>query len=367
MEILAKKHRPKKLEDIVGQDVIVRSLTNSFKNKNMHNAYIFEGTLGTGKTSIARIIAAMDNCEKGPTLEPCGVCDNCKAIFSGKSIDVKELDAASNRSIDDIREIKEDIKMAAVTSRIKYVIIDEAHSLTGTAAESSLKMIEEPPPNVRFVLCTTDAYKLKDTIHSRCISFKFNKISWNDILQYLIKVCKTENIAANEDALKSIAKASKGSARNSLQNLEKVISFVGSEKTIEAEDVVKSLGIIEQNALFHLFDSISKKNTIKIYSIIQKIFAFGQQLGQILDDLTDHLGTLLAVKSCQGSLEMFNFTEDELKKYEYQASQFSKEKIIAMMELLSGLNRSIEYNIKPQPMFEKFAIQCMAVEDKPKQ
>ena len=360
-EIFARKYRPKVLTDVIGQEVVVQSLTNAFKSKNLHQAYIFEGNRGSGKTSCARILAAMENCEKGPTLEPCGVCDNCKAIFTGKSMDVREMDAASNRSIDDIRAIKEDIKMAAINSKKKYVIIDEIHSLTGPAAESGLKMVEEPPPNVRFVLCTTDAYKLIETIQDRCISFRFNKIIWYDICQNLIKICKLENVKIDEDALKVISKSARGSVRKSLQNLEKVISYKGIANQICSDDAIKALGAVEQNAFFHLFDSIGKKNITKSYQIIQKIFLTGQQLGQVIDDMTEHLSNMLAIKMCTGHLEIFDFTEEEIKKYEYQVSQFTKEQIIGMMEMIVVLNRAIEFNTRPQSMFEKFVIQCMSV------
>ena len=239
------KYRPKKLDDIIGQEVVVQTLKNSFTSKNLHHAYILEGNTGSGKTTIARIMAAMENCEKGLTLEPCGICQNCREIFDGSSIDVKEIDAASNRGIDDIRALQKEIHFSPINCRVKYIILDEAHSLTGVAAESALKMIEEPPSNVRFILCTTEPEALKPTIHGRCINFNFSKISWMELYNHLVNICKLESIQYDDDAIKMMAKASKGSARNSLQNLQTVAEFAGSNKII-ADSVSKSLGVIDE-------------------------------------------------------------------------------------------------------------------------
>lgn len=356
-DILALKYRPKKLDDLIGQEVVATSLKNAFKRKNLHHAYLLEGLIGSGKTTTARILAAMENCSNLQGIDPCGECNNCKSIFSGKSMDIKELDAASNRSVDDIRGIKADINRAGIQCNVRYIIIDEAHSLTREAAESALKMIEEPPDNVRFILCTTDAHKLKESIRSRCIPFKFKAIDWVDIFEHLKNICETEKIEFEEDGLKNIAKSSCGSIRNSLQYLEKVLSY--SDGKIENAHVIKSLGVLDENIYFHLFDSISKKNVTKIYQVINKMFSFGENTSQILERLTNHLGNLLLTKTNEDNIDIFNFTDEDIKKYKYQAGCFSQEAIQSIMSILGELHRSIYFNVNAKRSLELFCIKSL--------
>lgn len=358
------EYRPKKLSDIIGQEVATKILTNSFKAKKMHQAYIFAGNFGCGKTTAARVIAAMKNCKKGPTLEPCGVCTNCKAIFSGTSLDVKEIDAASNRSIDDIRELKLEIRHSPINCKERVVIIDEAHSLTGVAAESALKMIEEPPPNVTFILCTTDPHLLKETIHSRCILLVFNKISWIDILQNLTDICKKEKINFEEDALKIIAKSSRGSARNSLKNLEKVISFADENQILTAADATKVLGAVDDNLYFHLIDSIIGTKAPKAMKVINKILIDGKEIEQVIKGLVYHLRRLLIAKSCADNLAEFDFSEDEIKRFSYQSGLLHTQQIIDMIDLISEINKGISFSIDPQTLLEKFSIQAMFLKER---
>ena len=358
-DIFANKYRPKCLEDIVGQDVVKKSLLNSFKNKRMHHFYIFEGVYGTGKTTCARILAAMENCDNGPTANPCGVCKNCKEIFSGKSIDVKELDAASNRSIEDIRDIKNNIQMSANNGRVKYIIIDECHSLTGYAAEAALKMVEEPPAHVRFIFATTDSHKLKDTIFSRCMPFRFNKVNWMDMSSHLDMVCKKEHIEIEKEALDLIAKSSRGSVRSSLQSLEKALAYVGLEETITVQGVYESLGLVAQELYFNLFKSIIEKKSVKTFLIINKIMGSGQQVSKTVDDLTDFLNDLLVIQQCGDQSSELGYSPEDIKKFQYLASKFGMEKIIFMISKLCEITKAIEVNVKPDALFNNFAIEIM--------
>ena len=277
----ALKYRPKSLSEIVGQEVAVQTLTNSFKNSSWHHAYILEGNLGCGKTSVARIMAAMENCENGRTMEPCGECKNCKDIFSGKSLDVKELDAASNRSIDDIRDLKKEAQFAPMACRIKYFILDESHSLTGKAAEAALKFIEEPPNNVRILLCTTDPQMLKDTIHSRCITLNFEKVSWLDLNGHILNISKQESIDIDEDAAKVISKTAKGSVRNALQNLQTVLSFTGGDH-ISSEIVQKVLGSIDEAEFYELIKNIVEINVASSVLTLDRLMVKGKNPDNII-------------------------------------------------------------------------------------
>jgi len=357
------KYRPKKLADVIGQPVVVQAFTNAFKNNTMHHAYILSGNYGTGKTSVSRIIAAMENCEKGPTLEPCCECNNCKLIFEGKSFDVKEIDAASNRGIEDIRALNKEIHHCPIECRTKYIILDEAHSLTGIAAEAALKMIEEPPDYVRFILATTEAHLLKDTIRSRCITWKFNKVNWTEIFSHLKNICAKEELEYDDNALKIIAKSAKGSVRDSLQNLQTVLNYVGNEKIL-VNPVKEALGEVDQQLYFNLIDAIFRSDAPQCYIIINNIFKSGKEAGAVVRDLYGHLNNLLLAKTCKKNLPDFNFTEDEIKKYVHQSNKINGDYILKMVSLLKDVSLGLKFNLDPDFLFNTFFIECIVANKK---
>ena len=352
---LSLKYRPKCLADVIGQDVVVKSLTNAFKSKTLHHAYIFGGKFGCGKTSVARILAAMENNDKGPSMTPDPEATNVKAIFAGKSLDVKEIDAASNRSIDNIRALKEEIRYSPVECRMKYVILDECHSLTGQAAEAALKMIEEPPPHVRFILATTDPHALIKTIHSRCITLKFNKVNWMDMFGHLKMIAEKEGIDFEENALKIAARSADGSVRNSIQNLQTMINFSGGEK-LTSDDAQKVLGSIDSNLYFHFIQSIIDIKVPKAMQVVDRLMADGRQVDQILDGLQQHLRNLMIIKTCMSDFASFGYSEDEAKHYEVQASNCGIELIIELIDELVNVNYAITYNLDPQMVLEEYVI-----------
>lgn len=351
----ARKYRPKKFSDVVGQDDVVRGLTNAFKAKNLHHAYIFGGQFGCGKTSLARILAAMDNCLPKRTLEPCGTCDNCRDIFSGRSVDVKEVDAATVGSIENIRSIRDEIRQNPLTCRVKYVILDEAHRLSGPAAEAALKMIEEPPPHVRFILCTTDDHLLKDTIHSRCIPFKFNKVSWKDLEAHLKKVTEAEGFEYEDGALKIAARYSKGSVRNSLQNLQTIINYSGGAP-LTAEAAKSALGAIDDSLYFNLVESMIKINVPQGMKVIESIFKGGTPAGEVLSGIHHHIRCLILAQVCSSAIPGLGMSEEEVKKIEVQASSAGLSFLLRLSSLLTDVSRRISLNLDPQSVFEEFLI-----------
>jgi len=355
---LSVKYRPKKLSDVIGQPVVVQAFTNAFKNKTLHHAYILAGNFGSGKTTVARIVAAMENCENGPTLEPCGKCSNCVEIFSGKSFDVKELDAASNRGVDDIRKIHEDLYHSPINCRTKYILLDEAHSLTGIAAEAALKMIEEPPIFVRFMLATTDAHLLKETIHSRCITWKFNKVGWMEIYNHLIMVADKESLSYEKDALKIAAQAAFGSVRDSLQNLQTMMNYAGTDK-ITVDIAKESLGVIDRRIYFDLVETIYNADISKGYEIINNMLKDGKEAGVILKGVHRHFNNLLTAKVCTTKVVDLSLSEEEIKKYNFQASKFNGEKIIKMLSLIKNIAQGLKYNLDPEFLFNTFYVECV--------
>ena len=343
-EPLSLRYRPKKLADVIGQDVVVRILSNSFKQNNWHHAYILEGNLGCGKTSVSRIMAAMENCEQGKTTTPCGQCKNCKEIFEGKSIDVREIDAASNRSIENIRALQEEIHLYPLHCRSKYVIIDEAHGLTGLAADAALKMIEEPPDFVRFILCTTEPESFKSTIPSRCISLNFKKVEWHVLQEYLGQIAQKENIKASQDALRIAARSSQGSVRNALQNLQTLSGYSGEEE-ITGEIARTALNEVDDLMVFDLVQQITNVNTPGAIGIIDKLLAQGSSANKIINKIGLHLRNLLVYIMGGENGEILGLNEEEINRYSHQIKKAKIELISYMLGLLAKIRRDIVYNV----------------------
>lgn len=355
---LALKFRPKTLSDVIGQPVVVKGFTNAFKYNTLHHAYILSGMYGTGKTTIARIVAAMENCEKNYGKDPCGECKNCREIFAGKSIEVKEIDAASNRSIDDIRDLQKELMQAPVQVRTKYVIIDEAHSLTGAAAEAALKLLEEPPKYVRFILCTTEPQAFKETIHSRCVMWNFSKVTVVELFEHLKKVSATEKIDIEDNALYLISRESKGSVRSAIQNLQKVVNYAGAEK-IKEQHVSEAIGVVSQKLYFGLVESVVQKNYLIGFQIVNSLFINGQNVSKIIDGLQEHLNNILLVRLCKRDAIKFNLSEEELKLYANQASKLSPDLLLRMMSLLVEVSQGIQYSLNPEWLFNSYLAKCI--------
>lgn len=353
---LAVKYRPKKLSDVIGQPVVVKAFTNAFKSKTMHHAYILAGKYGCGKTTVARIVAAMENCDAGGD-DPCGKCDNCIEIFNGNSIEVIELDAASHGGVDDIRAIHKDLYQMPMRCKTKYVIIDEAHSLTRQSAEASLKMIEEPPDFARFILCTTEPQSFKPTIHSRCITWKFNSVSWEEMVPLLEKICGKEEIVFNRETLAIIAKASKGSVRNSLQNLQTVLNYTGT-KNLSSKDCIEALGLVDARLYSDLIDGIIDINAVKCYQTIENMLKDGKDIGLVVDGIYEYLNNLLIVKACKNNLSSFNFSDSEIKKYNDQVVKIKGDWVLRAMNLMNNLAFGVEHSLSPQVLLNKFATEA---------
>jgi len=314
-------------------------------------------------TSTARIMAAMQNCEKGPTLEPCGECDNCKAIFTGKSLDVKEVDAASNRGIDDIRDIQKEIGFCPLDSRKKFVIIDEAHSLSGYAAEAALKMIEEPPANVVFVLCTTSPQQLKQTIHSRCISLTFRRIGWMELATHLKKIASLEQIDYDDDAIQMIAKMSEGSARSALRNLQTLINYCGDKK-ITVQECQKILGVIDETLFFDLIDNIVNLKAPLCMHVINTLVSQGKNAKEIIKGLELHIRNLIVCRVCNEASSLYGLSEDEAKKYLHQSEIASPPFASQMWGLIKKSKEEILLNMDTETSLINFAVQSIIIKKK---
>lgn len=292
--VLARKYRPQTFDQLVGQDHITRLFKQAIESGRIAHAFLFCGPRGIGKTSCARILAKSLNCQNGPTLTPCGVCFACQEIANGNSFDVIEIDGASNRGIDEIRTLRENVKFAPAYGRYKIYIVDEVHMLTTEAFNALLKTLEEPPSHVKFIFATTEANKVPATILSRCQRFDFKRISVEMTIGNLKDICAKEGLKIDESALFAIAKASQGSMRDALSILDQ-LSALG-EEGIDSKDVYSMLGIVETELLFSLTDALVAKDCVAALTVFNDIIERGKDIKQLGKDLTEHFRHMMIVK-----------------------------------------------------------------------
>ncbi|OGX23713.1 MAG: DNA polymerase III, subunit gamma and tau [Omnitrophica WOR_2 bacterium RIFCSPHIGHO2_01_FULL_48_9] len=292
--VLARKHRPAVFAEVIGQEHITDLLAQTITSGRIAHAYLFCGPRGIGKTSCARILAKCLNCEKGPTLNPCGQCTACQEIAKGTSFDVLEIDGASNRGIDEIRTLRENVKFAPGYGRYKIYIVDEVHMLTTEAFNALLKTLEEPPEHVKFIFATTDINKVPETIISRCQRFDFKRIPVKTIIQLLADIAKKEKLQIDQEALLAIAKAAQGSLRDALSILDQLSGL--SDKNIKGHDVTSMLGTVETQYLFEITDAIAQKNCAVALQTLDKIIDEGKDIKQLSRDLIEHFRNLMVIK-----------------------------------------------------------------------
>ena len=332
---LARKYRPQIFDEIVGQEHIATTLKNAVKSDMVAHAYIFAGPRGVGKTSTARILAKGLNCKKGPTPSPCGKCAPCVEITGGTNLDVIEIDGASNRGIDEIRNLKENIKFSSIGGKFKIYIIDEVHMLTPEAFNALLKTLEEPPAHVKFIFATTSPHKVIPTILSRCQRFDFRKISTHDIAEKLEDVRKKEKIDLKDDALFLIAKSADGSMRDAEIVLDQLLSFTTGKITVK--DVTKVLGLMSQDILFNLVSAVVSDNKDKVLGIVNELINAGKDPVFIASSIIEYFrGLMIAKTSGQGAKKYGTFSEEEFHRLEEQAKGFSLDEILYVIYSLSA-------------------------------
>ena len=329
---LYRKYRPQKLEDIVGQTHIKTALTNAINLNKISHAYLFTGPRGTGKTSTARILAKSLNCINGPTVTPCEKCESCISITNTVPIDVIEIDAASNRSVEDAHNILEKVQYAPVNGKYKIYIIDEVHMLTTQAFNALLKTLEEPPKNVIFILATTESHKVLDTIKSRCQRFDFKRITTNDIIEHLKKISNKENISITDGALATIAKSSAGGMRDSLALLDQV-STIGTSKEITEDDINNLLGRLSFDTLKELAEHITHSDSASAIQVLEKIYNDGNEPIQILTNLMMFFKNLLITKTCdfETSIEITGLTDVQIKSLDEMKNSLETHQILFLI------------------------------------
>ncbi len=354
---LYRKFRPQTFSQVKGQDHVVLTLTNQIKNNRAGHAYLFTGTRGTGKTSVAKIFAKAVNCLHPVDGEPCNECEHCKAIMAGNFMDVVEIDAASNTGVDDIRRVIEEIQYTPAKGRYKVYIIDEAHMLSGSAANAFLKTLEEPPEYVIFILATTEPHKLPVTILSRCQRYDFKRISVDTIADNLSALLESEGVASEEKAVKYIARAADGSMRDAISLLDKCIAFNLGEKLTYA-NVLSTLGTVDAETFSRLFRAISKGDVALALTTIEETIDAGKDISQFVSDFTVYIRNLLLVNVSGGlNMQIMGVGDENRVLLEEDASLTEAQVLLRYIRILSELLNNIRYSAGKQILVEVAVIQ----------
>ena len=331
---LYRRHRPRTFAEVVGQDHVVRTLSNAVERDRIHHAYLFVGSRGTGKTSMAKILAACLNCERGPTIDPCGVCESCTSIASATSLDVAEMDAASSNSVDDIRALRESVGFAPISGHRKIYILDEAHMLSTAAWNAFLKTLEEPPPNTLFILATTDAQKVPATVIDRCHRFDFQRPSVEQIATVLRRAALAESIAIPEQALALLARHASGSFRDALGMLEQLETYSGGE--ISLPDVLAVLGISDSELLFSTLDAVASAEPRAALLAVAAAVDGGRDPAAFIRELEAHARELLIVQTLGGGVPAeIALTPDHDARLAAQADALGPAVLVRLLDLLS--------------------------------
>lgn len=348
--VLARKKRPQVFEDVIGQRPITQTLQNAISQNRVAHAFLFTGPRGVGKTSTARILAKALNCEKGPQTDPCNQCSVCKEISAGNSIDVIEIDGASNRGIDEVRELKENVRYTPAKSRYKIFIIDEVHMLTLPAFNALLKTLEEPPPHIVFIFATTEPHKIPATILSRCQRYDFKRIPLTEIVQHLRRIVDDEKIEISQRGLSLIARESEGSMRDAQSLLDRLISYGGDK--IRDEEITGVLGLIDQKMLSDTIEAIAERDAGRCLEIVEQIYQFGHDIQHFCHELLQYLRNLILLKVSSHPEPFLELPGEEIDALKRQAEKFRFDQLNQLFSLLLKGEEGVAQSTFPRTMLE---------------
>lgn len=357
---LYRTYRPKTFEEVIGQEHITKTLQNQIMNGHIGHAYLFTGTRGTGKTSVAKIFARAVNCLDPQNGSPCGKCANCLKLQNDNDINVIEMDAASNNKVDDVREIREKVKFMPVDVKYKVYIIDEVHMLTDSAFNALLKTLEEPPKHIIFILATTEVHKLPQTILSRCVRFDFRLVSVKELMAHLEKIFKREKIECDEESLKLIATAGEGSVRDTLSIADSIASYCQGK--ITKEETLKILGTTDYLLNVEFFNCLKEREVGKMLALIDKMEKEGKNLAVFAKDISRHARNLLVVKTCENANEILSLPDDAYALFEEQAKLFDEKDLIRYMQVFSSAENELRYTLSVRLLLETTCLTAMSGE-----
>ncbi|MDQ2898798.1 MAG: DNA polymerase III subunit gamma/tau [Acidobacteriota bacterium] len=345
-QVIARKYRPQSFGDVVNQEHVKTTLRNAISQNRIAHGYIFSGQRGTGKTTLARILARCLNCDQGPTETPCGVCPSCLEIASGGAVDVIEIDAASNRGINEMRELRENVRYRPARDRFKVFIVDEAHQITNEAFNALLKTIEEPPAWVVFILCTTEAHKIPATIASRCQHFSFRSVEFDDLIARMRFICGEEGIEADAESLAVLAQAGEGSVRDSLSALDQAIACCGNK--LDAERVRGLLGAFSLDALAQVSQSLIDSDNRKMLDVVNELERGGLNLQHFSRELSRYFRNLLVAKISGRETRLIAASPQERERMAEIAAAFSEEDLTRYLQLSLDLFRDLQFSLQPR-------------------
>jgi DNA polymerase-3 subunit gamma/tau len=345
-QVIARKYRPQTFEDVVSQEHVKTTLENAIALKRIAHGYIFSGQRGTGKTTVARILARCVNCVEGPTSHPCGVCASCLEITAGGTVDVIEIDAASNRGINEMRELRENVRYQPARDRYKVFIVDEAHQITSEAFNALLKTIEEPPPWAIFVLCTTEAHKIPATIASRCQHFSFRSVDFEDLTARMAWICQQEGIEADAEALAVLAQAGEGSVRDSLSALDQAIACCGAK--LVAAEVRALLGAFSLESLETVSEALAAGDSRRMLEVVDELERNGHNLQHFSRELSRYFRNLLVARISGAETRLIAASAEQRARLAEVAAKFSEEDLTRYLQLSLDLFRDLQYSLQPR-------------------
>jgi len=355
-EVLARKWRPQQFADVVGQDHVTQTLQNAIKANRIAHAYLFVGPRGTGKTSLARLFAKALNCKTGPTVTPCDKCDSCREITAGTSMDVQEIDGASNNSVDQVRELRDNVKFAPTLGKYKIYIIDEVHMLSTAAFNALLKTLEEPPPHVKFFFATTEAHKVLPTIVSRCQRFDLRRIPVALIIERLNLIAKEEKVTLDSDAALAIARGAEGGLRDAESAMDQLIAFRG--ETITEADVLSVFGLVSRQTLELLATAILKGDVGEIVRIVAELDAGGKDMQRLVLELLDHFRSLLVYLCVPQAASTMDVVSAQMESLKQQAQLAQPDRLMRIAEVLSQAEDRMRYSLSRRTLVETSLIRC---------
>jgi len=361
-QVLARKWRPKSFEELVGQEQTARALSNALETQRLHHAYLFTGTRGVGKTTIARILSKSLNCDTGITSKPCGTCSSCTEIDQGRFVDLMEIDAASKTKVEDTRELLDNVQYRPTRGRYKVYLIDEVHMLSGHSFNALLKTLEEPPPHVIFLLATTDPQKLPVTVLSRCLQFHLKRMEEDQIIPHLSKILKAEEIEFEESALNPIAKGADGSMRDALSLLDQAIAFCGDK--IETKSVLEMLGSIDQSYCLDLLNAIIESDPKKVLSIIENMSQYSPNYAEVMSDWLTLMHKIAVTQAGMGFSSSAEASDNEVSEdknsIENLANRASPESIQLYYQLALVAKKDLAFAPHPRQGFEMAFLRILA-------